>query len=266
MPVGSAGPWAVPRSTGASKPAPDACSLPPRRWPQLPRPRRCPAARQPGLVWSSSGGCFSGSHMASCSEAEAPGAAQAQASMRPGPGVVTAPACHCPGHPVSHSCRRGLASQGHSPHPLKGSATAKGPRQGITASPLGATALLRCGGRRGQTPQPGQTLPPTPQCHPPGPALTAQPEMGGCHCHPVGSAPASGLSPTLASGLIASLHSATAPASPTLSHRTPDGSQPHSPSLPRPPSPATTGLGEDPGAPEAGLWQVAGRAAGNRAP
>lgn len=222
VPVGSAGPWAIPRSAGASKPAPDAHSLPPGRWPQLPRPCRCPAARQPGLVWSRRGDASQGvtwpraqrPRRQALPGAQCP-AAQAQASMRPGPGVVTAPACHCPGRPVSHSCRRGLASQGHNPHPLKGLATAKGPRQGITASPLGATALLGCGGRWGQTPQPGQTLPPTPQRHPPGPALTAQPEMGGGHCYQVGSAPVSGLSPTLASGLVASLHSATTPASPT---------------------------------------------------
>lgn len=119
------------------------------------------------LVWSSGGGCFSGSHMASCSEAEAPGAARGPVSSCLGPSKHEArswcshgPRLPLPGAPCESFRRRGLASQGHSPHPLKGSATAKGPRQGITASPLGATALLRCGGRRGQTPQPGQMLPP----------------------------------------------------------------------------------------------------------
>lgn len=68
-----------------SKPAPDARSLPPGRRPRLPRPRRRPAARQPGLVWRWAGGCFSGSRMASCSEAEAPGAARGPVSSYSGP-------------------------------------------------------------------------------------------------------------------------------------------------------------------------------------
>lgn len=60
VPVGSAGPWAVPRSTGASEPTPDACSLPPRRWLQLPRPRRCPAARQPAWCGRAAGDASQG--------------------------------------------------------------------------------------------------------------------------------------------------------------------------------------------------------------
>ena len=137
VPVGSAGPWAVPRSAGASKPAPDARSLPPGRWPQLPRPCRCPAARQPGLVWSRRGDASQGvtwpraqrPRRQALPGAQCP-AAQAQVSVRPGPGVVTDPACHCPGRPVSHSCWRGLASQGHNPHPLKSLATCQGPPTG----------------------------------------------------------------------------------------------------------------------------------------
>lgn len=176
-------------------------------------------------------------------------ATQAQASMRPGPGVVTAPAYHCLGRPMSHSCRRGLASQGHNPHPLKGWATVKGPRQGITAgfslrwAPGPGHSVVEGGGRHHSLAR----RCPHPQHHPPGPAPTAQPAMG-------------------TGEWSVSIQPLLQPPRLPLSHRTLDGSQPHSPGHPRPPSPATTGLGEVPGAPEVGLRQVAGRAAGNGAP
>lgn len=211
--------------------------------------------------------------MASCSEAEAPGAARGPVSSCLGPSKHEArswcshgPRLPLPGAPCESFPPEGAGITGTQPSSPERLGYCQGPPTGHHSLSAGrhspATVWREVGADTAAWPDAA----PAPQRHLPGPALTAQPEMGGRHCPPVGSAPASGLSPTLASGLIASLHSATAPASPTLSHRTPNGSQPHSPSLPRPPSPATTGLGEDPGAPKAGLWQVAGRAAGNRAP
>lgn len=260
VPVGC-GPWAVPRSTGASKPAPDACSLPPRRWPQLPRPRRCPAARQPGLVWSEQRMLLRESH-GLVFRGRGTSAAQAQ-QHEARPWCSHSPRLPLPGAPCESFLPEGLASQGHGPHPLS-SATAKGPDR--VSQPL-RWAPQPCYGvaGRGQTPQPGQGPLPPP--------LSATRQAG--HRGPARD----GRVPLSPSGLGTGRWSVSnfgfrSHCQSPLSHCSslPDSKsshprwQPASQSQPPPaPSPATTGLGEGPWSPEAGLWQVAG-GGGSRAP